>query len=135
MPITSKLIKITETFTDLDSALAAAKLAGNWIFEGYENNIASRRASDKRCGVIEYHLTDKADILYIAEFDTRKCLNKVQLTIGLNNSALAVAHRLNEGFKMVPKLLISKSDYVGIKRACSMGMLLVDQSVAYELSN
>jgi hypothetical protein len=127
-------IKIKETLTDLDAALAAAKEAGNWIFKGYENNIASEKRSNKRLGVTEYFLTENADILYVVTFDGRKCLNKVQLGCGLNNAPLAVAHQFDESFAIVPDFLISKSSTNTIKELCAIGLLLVDQSLAAELS-
>tara|TARA_R110000796_G_C14200360_1_gene391801 strand:+ start:49 stop:459 length:411 start_codon:yes stop_codon:yes gene_type:complete len=131
----SNSIQIKKTFTDLDAALEAAKTAGNWIFEGYENNIASHKLSDKRCGVTEYYLTEKNDILYIAEFEGRRCLNKVKLGCSLNNAAIAVAHQLDEGFSVIPNFLISKSDRQTIKEACEAKLLLVDQSLAAELTS
>jgi hypothetical protein len=131
----SNSIKIKATFQDLNAAIDAAKAAGNDIFGGYENNIASQKRCDKQCGVTEYYLTEKNDILYIAVFGKRKCLNKVELGSCLNNSALRVAQQFDDTFSIVPLLYVDKSDRELIKDVVNAELLLVDQYTAAELTS
>ena len=131
----SNSIKIKATFQDLNAAIDAAKSAGNDIFGGYENNIASQKRYDKRCGVTEYYLTEKNDILYIAVFGKRKCLNKVELGSCLNSAALRVAQQFDDTFSIVPLLYVDKSDRELIKDVENAELLLVDQYTAAELTS
>lgn len=131
----SNSIKIKATFQDLNAAIDAAKAAGNDIFGGYENNIASQKRCDKQCGVTEYYLTEKKDILYIAVFGKRKCLNKVKLGSCLNNAALRVAQQFDDTFSILPLLYVDKSDRELIKDVANAELLLVDQYLAAELTS
>ena len=131
----SNSIKIKATFQDLNAAIDAAKSAGNDIFGGYENNIASQKRCDKQCGVTEYYLTEKNDIIYIAVFGKRKCLNKVQLHSCINNADLRVAQQFDDTFSIVPLLYVDKSNRELIKDVENAELLLVDPYTAAELTS
>tara|TARA_R110000782_G_C14528264_1_gene382000 strand:- start:53 stop:568 length:516 start_codon:yes stop_codon:yes gene_type:complete len=131
----SNSIKIKATFQDLNSAIDAAKAAGNDIFGGFENNIADHRRSDKRCGVTEYFLTEKNHIIYVAVFGKRKCLNMVSLHSSIDNADLKVAQQHDDAFSIVPLLCVAKSNHEVIKAIENAELLLIDQDTAAKITS
>ena len=128
-------ITVKETFDNLDSAIEAAKQAGNDIFAGYTNCIAQHRNSDKRCGVTEYHLTENNEILYVASIGKRKCLNKVQLHCSLDNAPLRLAKRNEDGFFIAEGITIAKSSKDTISEALGLGWILMNSYLASQFDN
>ena len=85
-------INITATYTDLDSAIEAAKAAGIDIFAGFEHNIADEKRVSERAGIKEWFLTESGEILFVYEFDGQRIVNNVTLGSTISDGRLYVCN-------------------------------------------
>lgn len=130
-------INITATYTDLDSAIEAAKAAGNDIFAGFENEIALEKSVAKRAGIKEWFLTESGEILSVIEFDGQRIVNNVTLHSTINDGRLYVCEIAGDGKieidfeKAVPK---SNKEFRRFTCKICDTWHLIDESLAIELT-
>jgi hypothetical protein len=129
-------LTIEERYTDIDSAIAAAKANGNDIFGGYENNIPQAKRVNESLGVNEYLLADDGQVYFIASFDGQRVLNKLSLGASISDGSLCPAVFTDRTLSVRTDPCVHKSNKAGRREVCkNENIILVDERLAAEIAH
>jgi len=125
---------INATFNDYDSAIAAAKAAGNDIFAGYENEMRHHKSTNETLGINEWLLTDSADLLFVVEFQGQRLLHEESLISCVSSDNLTVASIEGNKIHAIPEIEVEKTD-PNARRIASKDYYLIDYKLAAKLNS